>query len=321
MKSDLKSKNGKSKRVRVRSRNWCFTDHATSIDIKTKYAAVYERNKHRIRYIVIGEEKGKKEQRLHYQGFVQFKDPVTMSAIKLYFMNETLHLEKCKGTELQNDKYCKKDGAFVTFGKIKSTRRQGQRTDLEEVKHKMDQGATIQTVAREHFALYVKFHAGFSKYHAMVTQDRTRAFRKVDVMLIQGPTGTGKTRQAVTMYPNAYMIHGMDMKWWNGYNGETELIIDEYNNDVPITTLLSLLDGYQKRLDVKGSHTYANWNKVIITTNLHKLHKQASPEHQRALARRITSTRDLFKEEIMRSRDYEDNEPEMVEPPKPNLAF
>ena len=54
--------------------------------------------------------------------------------------------------------------------------------------------------------------------------------------------------------------------------------------------MLALLDGYQVRLNQKGTHSYANWNKVFITTNLKpdELHSEAKPAHRDALFRRIT---------------------------------
>jgi len=65
-------------------------------------------------------------------------------------------------------------------------------------------------------------------------------------------------------------------------------VIDEYANQVKITRLLGILDGHLLRLNMKGTFGYANWDLVIITTNLDVLHSKANPLHQDALERRIT---------------------------------
>lgn len=40
-----------------------------------------------------------------------------------------------------------------------------------------------------------------------------------------GPTGTGKTRGVRARFPDAYLKS--NTKWWDGYNGESVVILDE----------------------------------------------------------------------------------------------
>jgi hypothetical protein len=89
-----------------------------------------------------------------------------------------------------------------------------------------------------------------------------------------------------------FKISGDALQWWDGYDGEKSILIDEYDNQIPITRLLNLLDGYHLRLPVKGGFTYAAWTKVIITTNLNplELHPNAKQQHRAALHRRINRT-------------------------------
>lgn len=46
---------------------------------------------------------------------------------------------------------------------------------------------------------------------------------------IYGESGTGKTRYAVGNYPKAYRKD--HTKWWDGYNGESEVILDDLGKD------------------------------------------------------------------------------------------
>lgn len=56
-------------------------------------------------------------------------------------------------------------------------------------------------------------------------------------------------------------------EWWDGYDGEETLLIDEFYGQLKVSRMLALLDGYQCRLPVKGNFTYAQWTKVYITSN------------------------------------------------------
>ncbi len=276
----MKQKNSKSKTTtRVRARNYCFTDF-TMID----FGKVYESNKDIIRYMCWGEEICKSTKKIHQQGWIQMINAKEFNIVHK-LLGGKVHLEKMLGTEYDNEKYCKKDGKFTTKGTFKS---QGFRSDLEDIKKTLDSGGTMLSVATGHFGDYIRYYQGFAKYVEILLKESTRAFRRVEVIVHTGGTGTGKTRTAVDDSPDHFMIRGDDLQWFDGYHGEKTLIIDEYSNQVSITKLLSLLDGYQLRLPIKGGFTYAAWTKVYITTNLDTLHSNAKEEHRDALCRRIS---------------------------------
>jgi len=268
------------------ARNWAFTDFQL-LDLEK----TYKNYEDIIRYICWGREVCPKTEKVHYQGWIQFVNKKTLGGVKRILGCNKVHLESCRGSEFDNDKYCKKDNDYKTFGKFTC---QGSRSDLEAIKKKLDNCKSMYDVANGHFSQYVRYHSGFTKYAGLVAKEKTKGFRKVEVELISGPTGTGKTRTAVESSDDYFKIQGDQLQWFDGYNMEKTLIIDEYSNDVKITKLLSLLDGYQLRLPVKGGFTYANWTKVIITTNLEDLHLQANAEHLKALHRRITKHTNQF---------------------------
>jgi len=51
--------------------------------------------------------------RIHFQGFMHLKKAMRITELKLIGKP---HLEACKGTEEQNEKYCSKDGNVVKWG-------------------------------------------------------------------------------------------------------------------------------------------------------------------------------------------------------------
>lgn len=246
-----------------------------------------------VRYAIYGKETCPTTGNTHWQAYIELFNSQRPSFLKKAWNDNTLHHEMRRGTRDQARDYCKKENNFKEFGKwIKG---QGHRTDLEEIGLALTSGESTLTQIMENApATFCQYRNGLKDLAALGTKKKTKKFRKLDVELITGPTGCGKTRYAME---NAdYRIQGTQLSWWQDYDGEEAICIDEYSNDVKITELLNLLDGYQLRLNVKGTHTYANWTKVYITTNLKidEIHKEAKPAHRDALFRRITKISNLW---------------------------
>lgn len=196
-----------------------------------------------------------------------------------------VHLEPMSGTVNQSRDYCKKDGDFHEWGDFTT---QGARKDIDAIRELIVKGVPELELAEANIQLYVQYQRGLSKYREAVVRKNTREWRKIQVILLTGPTGTGKTRYASRYAP--YIIGGCDLQWWDGYEQEKTILIDEYANDIKLSKLLRITDGSQVRLPIKHGSTYANWTTVFITTNLPELHVQAGFEHREALRRRITTT-------------------------------
>lgn len=250
-----------------------------------------------IRYFIAGKETCPTTQKIHWQAYIELYNSQRFSWIKKTFNDKTVHIEKREGTREEARDYCKKENQFVEHGKwIKG---QGHRTDLEEIGLSLTSGeATINDIMENSPATYCQYRNGLKDLAALGTKKKTKNFRELEVVLITGPTGCGKTREA--MVESEYRIQGTQLAWWQDYSQEKIICIDEYNNDVGITEMLNILDGYQLRLNVKGSHTYANWNKVYITTNLkpNQIHENAKKAHRDALFRRITTIKNYWDDEV-----------------------
>ncbi len=264
----------------VQSKNWCFTDFEL-LDWEKIFKGDDD-----IRYVCWGTESCPKTKKKHYQGWLQYNKKKRLGGIKKVCHSKKLHIESCRGTESENNKYCQKDNKYETLGEYMT---QGKRTDLDQLKSVLDMGGSLEDIASENFESFIKYNRGFQEYKKIVDKRLRKKFRKVEVIHIHGTTGSGKTRTAMESTEDLYKIHGDDLQWWDGYDGEKTLLIDEYDNQIACTKLLGILDGYQLRLPIKGSFTYANWNKVYITSNIKALHRHAKKCHRRALRRRITS--------------------------------
>lgn len=272
------------------ARNYCFTDFEL-----LRWEHIFETHKDKIRYVCWGTEKCPSTHKVHYQGWIQFHTKRTLGGVKKIVNSKKIHLESCRGSEFDNEKYCKKDGNYKSLGKFI---KQGQRTDLEKIYQDIKEGKKLEDIWNDEdgFKTYCQYRNGIKDAKEHFDKVNRKEFRKVKVNYCFGPTGTGKTRYAMK-HKDVFKIHGSELNWFDGYDGEKTLVIDEYANDIKITKLLGLLDGYQLRLPIKGGFTYANWNKVIITSNLNpkELHNLANDIHRTALFRRITKIKKFKK--------------------------
>lgn len=247
-----------------------------------------------IAYGVIGKEVGESGTP-HLQGYIKLAKRSALKTVtdKLQeLLGRRPHCEKTRGSPKQASDYCKKDGDFVEWGDMP---KQGKRMDLEAAFAAADSDMKMIDLAREHQSTFIRYHKGIGKVRELHNAEKAEDWRDVLVKVYTGPTGCGKTRMAMAKKCDdgrpPYKIQASQLQWWDGYEGESHIVIDEYANDVKCTQMLALLDGYKLRLPIKGGFTYARWKHVVITTNLKKeqIHAQAEEEHRNAFMRRVAS--------------------------------
>ena len=228
---------------------------------------------------IVAKEVGDKEGTPHLHMVYVFKNSRRFAAIKKMFPRANIDLMRGKWSDME---YLIKDGDVF----IEDNAKQGQRTDI----HKFVKDAKIEsedTIIQEHPGAWCKYQRAYQRLREKKEKADSRAFRKLSVTLHWGKTGTGKTRTAYD--EGAFMWSPSNPEWWDGYEGENILLIDEFYGQMRPERLLHILDGYQLRLPIKGGFTYARWTKVYITSNVNwdKWYQNVPEDVTRALERRI----------------------------------
>lgn len=277
----------------TRARRWCATLNNPTPDELEKFrvgGGQYVESQF-LKYFIVGLEKGESGTP-HLQMYAVFNVSTRFSAVKRFF-GERAHIEKAKGTTGQNKAYCTKEGDYNIWGVEVE---QGARTDLAAVRALVDGGAGAFEV-REHmsYATWLRLERALKKDINDVRARGIPRWREVEVINYWGETGKGKSRRASEEAPDAYWCPPVTtggQQWWDNYEGQATIIMDEFGGELPIQTLLRVLDGHPLQLQVKGSHVQAGYTKVYITSNrpIEAFYPMAHGNHLAALARRITSS-------------------------------
>jgi len=246
--------------MRARFRNVIFTVNNPNFDEGELDPELWPDCSFLIYQIEIGEDGTQ-----HYQGYCEFTKQKDLSWLKKLVGLERAHFEKRQGTQKQAIDYCSKadtrvDGPY-RWGEPGE---QGKRTDLEEVKLKLKAGASMTEIADNHFRDWCKFNKAFKEYQSMCMEKRSWA---MDLVLLIGPSRTGKTRTAMEMAGESVYVKPPG-KWWDGYNGEHTVVWDEfYGHSYPFTELLRVLDRYPLQVEFKGGFHQFSSRRIIFTSN------------------------------------------------------
>jgi len=90
--------------------------------------------------------------------------------------------------------------------------------------------------------------------------------RQVDVFW--GRTGTGKSRRAWAEAGLEAFPKDPRTKFWCGYQGQSNVVIDEFRGGIDIGHMLRWLDRYPVIVEIKGGATALKATRIWITSNL-----------------------------------------------------
>lgn len=280
----------------ARFRNVCFTLNNPE--------GLIPFNAERMRYLVYQEEIGESGT-YHLQGYCEFNNQERQAAAKELLGGPSVHIDARRGTQAEAVDYCtkefNKDGSIkriphttpYTFG-VPYT--QGKRMDLESFKDEVIAGKRKRDLLDDHYgviARYPKF------YDTITMMNRPTRTVELEVTLLIGDTGTGKTRFVYDKYGGA----GGDLfitplnngtMWWDTYDAHKVVLMDDFSGaacHMTLVTLLRLLDRYPVLAPIKGSYTWWLPEKIFVTTNIlpkHWFKWENREEQYKALARRFT---------------------------------
>lgn len=236
-----------------KARSVCFTLNNYTNDDINKLRNISSDAK----YMVFGYEVAPTTNTQHLQGYISWDNPRSLDKFKNE-VSSALHIEKARGTPLQASQYCKKEGNFEEYGELP---RQGERTDWCVAIQEIKSGTPVEEVIENQPQLLPCIRA-LDAYKSKCLKPLNR---NVEVIVLWGDAGSGKSRWAYEKYPELYSKP--PGKWWDGYSGQTTVLLDDYYGYIPYHELLNVLDRYPYHAEIKCGYVWAQWTTVVITSN------------------------------------------------------
>lgn len=202
--------------------------------------------------------------REHFQGYIELNNAMTYTALQLYDGLNTAHFEQRRGTPQQAEDYCSKEDTRVEGPwRHGERKRPGERTDVLALKESIDEGTNTAQLWQDHPVTMFRMHKAATTYKRTITPKRDWP---MELIVYIGPSGTGKTRTAREAYPDAYWKP--KGKWWDGYDGQETVVIDEmYGSSFSFGELLQLLDRYPHSVEIKGDTVEFTSRRIVMTSN------------------------------------------------------
>lgn len=220
----------------------------------------------------------------HWQLCVAFRKKTSLAGVKTKFGSKC-HAELSRSEAAAE--YCSKldtrDGEHFELG-AKPFRRNSS-TDWEEVWTAAKSGNMDAIPAHARVVCYRSLRSiggDYDKPKAMVRTCR----------VFWGATGTGKSRRAWDEAGLGAYCKDPRTKFWCGYAGEGNVVIDEFRGGIDISHMLRWLDRYPVRVEVKGGSRPLAAETFWITSNISpdEWYPDVDPETNAALRRRLTVT-------------------------------
>lgn len=250
----------------MQSRSWMATISAEKMGRKEIEEALAS-------YNYLGQlEEGEEDGYRHWQLIIDGgQSPIRFSTLKRRL--PTAHIEPRRGLIQQAIEYVTKEETRVLeeprleHGTIKHSDEKGRRKDVEIVREAvLEKGLSADEVFLQ-VPESNRMTAMVEKLVAARDRSRHTKPRQLEVIWLYGPPGTGKTSLAVEMGGTSYYRVTDYQHPFDSYSGEETLILDEFDGEMRLSTLLNVLDVWPMMLPARYADRVAAYSQVVLVSN------------------------------------------------------
>lgn len=269
----------------AQARTWMFTSFNTThwynllTDWKTKGMDS------RLRYLVAQLEICPTSGRRHFQGYVELHTGTRITTLKNLFQDNAAHFEQRRGTRDQARDYCMKtdtrDPENISFELGQFKGRQGKRSDWDNIKEMISNGATYSELLVEYPGVVSRCKGTIYELMMVLNPDALRKKQKTHLYVLCGETDTGKSTMARRMTTDLFpdeapafytlgLVSGNNI-WFDGYDPvkHRRIIIDSFDSHIPMRFFHNLFQEQDVRVKYKGGLIPFVADEIVITSNLH----------------------------------------------------
>lgn len=247
--------------------------------------------------------------KFHYQTYVYFKSQISLKKLREELKGN--FVTPARGEEPDQVAYIK--GPYNKNGKVKPINpqavelgikpQQGKRNDLTEFKEAVYTGKRGYELDEE----FLEIQAKFPKLEQHLIRNLTKKKAKErylegkspEVHIRWGKSRTGKSRYIWEKHgvDNVYCLNtdqgSANSLFWDGYEGQPVILLDEFEGQIPFRVILQLLDRYPFRMAIKGDSVYSCAEYIYFTSNLHPKDWDWKVKNKEAFYNRITSCEEI----------------------------
>lgn len=205
----------------------------------------------------------------HFKGYVQFKAKKRQTAVMKYFACLSIS-EAHPPEDLTNKEYTDKfkkshyleQGTRIVHARV--ARSIHARAILENIIRDHKQQVDIKTMM-DRYPLNARDIVG-----PLSSMRHTTRTHKPNVLYLYGPTGIGKTvnlERAVKLSNMSCYDKPPKMKWWQRYDQQAIVIMEEFSSCIALETFLKICDGTPLMVESKGNLVEFNSPYIIMTSN------------------------------------------------------
>ena len=234
------------------------------------------------------------------------------------------HIEQAKGSHQENRDYIRKDGkwaedakhetnlsdTFEEWGELPPDR-SARESQSEQIMEMVNAGHSNAEILSEIPGAYNKLNYIEQARQTLLEAKYRDTWRNLEVTYIWGETGSGKTRNVMETYGYSNVYRVTDYAHpFDSYKGQDVILFDEFRSSLPLSAMLTYLDGYPIELPCRYANKVACFTKVYLISNipLEQQYPNAQldePASWKAFLRRFTNV-------LRKDKDFQllDNDPQ-----------
>jgi len=232
----------------------------------------------------------------HLQGYISFNSPKTHQQAKNLLPG--CHVLIMNGSIAQNETYCSKAGQLIERGeKPISNDNKGRAEKLrwQRARELAKEGKLDEIDAD----IYIRCYSTLKT----IQKDHQIKPPPIDVKCfwIWGATGTGKSHSVETTYPDCYKKCMDDMKWFDGYDNQEVVYLEDFDvYQIKWGGLMKrLADRWPMQASIKGSMKYIRPKVVIVTSNYTPEQIWTDPQTVEPLLRRFQVIEKISQDQVI----------------------
>lgn len=259
----------------------------------------------KIKYFVVKREIGTKEEKLHLQAYVWFRQCQRYASVRKFFdMDPNLGVQerRARFRHRLRDYILKKETTDPAEGSgpfevgTFHANEPGKRTDVDYLYEMLREGKTQRQIFEHSPAAWGRNRHALRAAEAFLPQPMLRSAPKI--VVFYGETGVGKSRLAHELAlkeakndTTQIYKYCLDNQFWERYSDQRIVLFDEFpgtSDYYDYRQLLTIIDRYAVQVNQKGASAWFQGTHIIFTSNISPaLWYKSDPYNKGQLLRRL----------------------------------